>query len=281
MPIVQNVPRKQGKIQQRPTAPVSKRGTRVFPPNFSQASSNVGDVTNPGNPPDLTANALDYNNRVSTTGGATNPTGTQRDTATQGYYPPMVPNGTVGNVPQQESTNVQPHEKGTFFASQKPLNVTKVRQSGGVAPNSDSAFHPVVASINRPRRYPTPSGERTSAESFGSMHTLSGDKHSDVGGSRWSRIKRSASDAPLPVQDNMIPQTARQSVGKGGWIESTSRAPVQNQSHIGGGGFGSQWTPINRPAPWRPVQTERRTQAVALGAPPPFPQKLGCKKGCK
>jgi hypothetical protein len=279
MPLIQNIPRKEGRITPRSTSASWKRGMQIFPQRTIRPA-NVGDVANPGNPGYLSAVGLDYNNQTSKTGGATNPLGTQHNIGTQGYVKPLYTVGSVGVTSQMKNvTEVQPHEKGTFFASQKPLNTTKVRQSGGVSKTSDSAFHPKLPPVNRPRRYPTPAGERTQAESFGSTHTLSAKPEMDIGGSRWSRIKKSASDAPTPY--TTVPQTARQAVGGGGYIQSTSRAPVQNQSHIGGGGFGSKYAPLSRPVPWRVQQTNLYSGGGPLATQAPFPQKLGCKKGCK
>jgi hypothetical protein len=276
VPIVQNIPRKQGTIQQRPTTPVSKRGNTVFPPNYT-TPANVGDVLNPGNPSYLTAVGKDYNNQISSTGGATNPTATQRDTATQGYVPILQQVGQASIVYQKQTPEVQPHEKGTFFAP-RYLNETKSRQSGGVSPTSDSAFHPVQPPANRPQRHPARAGERTSANSFTSKQTLSAKPQNDMTGSRWGVIKRSAAESPVP-SNLTVPQTARQAVGSS-WIQSVSRAPVQNQSHVGGGGFGSKWSPPGRPLPAILNQTPNYAHGGPAASVPTFPQKLGCKKGC-
>jgi hypothetical protein len=274
MPIIQNIARKQGRINPSPGSQTVNQGRRVFPKEL-YTGADVGDVLNPGNPAYLTAVGQNYSNRTSSTGGSKNPVGNFLSTATQPYYPPITVVGQVGQVLQQATPEVMPHEKGSFFPK-KNLNVQPVRQSGGVSPTSDSAFHPAVNVKNRPMRFPAHAGERTSAESFGSTHTLvAGGSNMDVSGSRWSRIKRSAAEAPIPTYP--VPQTAQQAVGQNGWISSRSRKPVIYQQHVGGGGFPSPYIPRSRPQTW----IDQQSGVLPTSRPNTFPVKVGCQKGCK
>jgi hypothetical protein len=279
MPIVQNIPRKQGRIQPSPKSQTVNTGRRVFPAE-NYPGADVGDVVNPGNPNYLTLAGKNFS-VVSSTGGAKSPTSGQLSTASQVLLPPMAVSGQVGVVPQHKLKEVQPHEHGTFFAD-KGLNTTATRQSGGVSPTSDSAFHPVKGMVNRPRRYPTMAGERTSAESFGSMHTLSAKANHDVGGSRWSQIKRGAAEAPVPNFDE--PNNAVAVLGPGNtWIGSRSKKLVNKAIHVGGGGFKSPFSPRNRPAPFvtqHIIHQRFGVQPNEVSAPFPIKQK-GCTKGCK
>lgn len=287
MPIVQNIARKQGTITQRPNKP--KVTNTIFGPR-GQAGANVGDVTNPGNPAYLTLAGVDYNSRLSKSStSAVNPVGNHSDTATQLYYPPLVPNATTDVVTQDKAKDVQPHEKGSFF-SKNPVKRQAQRVSGGVDPNSNTPFHPKTAVITRPVRRPLQPGERKSEPSFLSTQTplrgvanitltkqgASIPVNTRMSAGRWTEdhTKISASDHPVatrstlasPHSGNQVASgtTGNSSTGKG--LVNTS---VVNNQHSGVSGSTVAWIP-----------QARGVQPNEKGNTNPLPQPCRGLKGC-
>lgn len=284
MPIVQNVARKQGKINQAPYK--NNISNKVFGPR-GNAGANVGDVTNPGNPAAYTMAGVDYNNGISHTGGGTNPVGTHSDTATQLNVPALVSNGTTDLVPITDAVDVAPNERGKFFQVQLSKS-NALRVSGGVDPNANTPFHPkMLAKSNRQRRYPSKAGERTNAASFNTSHILGGASGGVPGtmgpqvvratgitsftASRWGHIKRGAAESPVMNNGTLAsPSSSGIAVASGTTgITSTGmrgkRVAVNNQAH-----------PQPNVYPWIP--NKRGVQPNEKGNTNPV--QLGCKRGC-
>lgn len=206
MPIQQNIPRKQGRIFTNPSAKSKK--TVIFGPG-GNAGSNVADATASVLQPTKTLLTRNFN-VVSNTGTiAQNPIGTNLSTATEKYVPQLAAYGTSQQTGQGALPEVGPQEHGNFFSAKPNKDGALTRRSGGVDPNSDTPFHPKTTVVIRPRRYPTPAGERTKAQSFASTHYLTGNANQDltaqrihgtmVAAGRWATVKRSASDSKAPV----------------------------------------------------------------------------------
>jgi hypothetical protein len=244
MPIIQNIARKQGKINPKPTKRVISN--TVFGPR-GQAGANVGDATNPGNPSYLTAVGKDYNNQISSTGGATNPVGSHSDTATQLSYPALISNATVDLVPPNQAKDVMPHEKGNFFSPQT-LKETSMRVSGGVDSNSNTPFHPKTMTVTRQVRKPSPfTARRSYLQSFNTSHTLTGATTGLEASGRWSKTKRSASDALAPAT-LASPHTGGHDLGHGG-VTSTNGAQTKlqvNTNAHAGSPYVVPWVPNRR-----------------------------------
>jgi hypothetical protein len=277
MPIVQNIARKNSRLSPTETATQYRPATNIFGRN-QLPSSNVGDAVPTVFTSKRIPGTVDYNNSVSSTGGNVNPLGKNLAVATMNVTAHTCPVGQVGSVPQSQVPEVGLHEHGTFFATQHGQNVTPQRMSGGVSPDTNTPFHPVKSqqSINRPKRHPTPAGERTNAASFTSTNTLMG--NSTVRGSRWAVIKRGAADTPVmePVTQvvNGIP------LGNNGQRTSTglpmTNPQVNKNAHVGGGGFTGA-APTGRPRVW--INQQSGSQPIEHGNS--FPMNLGCKAGCK
>jgi hypothetical protein len=277
LPIVQNIARKQGTINQAPFK--KKISSAVFGPR-GNAGANVGDVTNPGNPAAYTMAGVDYNSGISTTGGAKNPVGNHSNTATQLDMPALVPNDTTTLVLQHEAVDVQPNERGKFFQPQSSKS-NPMRVSGGVDPNSNTPFHPkMMAKSTRQRRYPNKAGERTKAASFNTQHTLAGASTNAgagstfIGASRWGTVKRGAAEAPIIHGGTLAsPSSGGMAVASGTTgITSTghrgkAKVTVNNNAHPFGQGYPG-WIP-----------NKRGVQPNEKGNTNPI--QLGCKSGCR
>jgi hypothetical protein len=269
MPIIQNTARKQGNINPNPFK--KHVSNRVFG-HRGQTGVNVGGVANPGNPINLSNSGVDYNSRISHTGGNTNPVGSHSDTATIQMLPSLVPNGLTDLVPITQAVDVSPNEKGSFFRH-ITSKTASMRVSGGVDPNANTPFHPkMLAKSTKPKLYPQQAGERTSASSFASGATLVGDKHQDIGG-RWNRIKRGAADSQVMHHGTLSsPTNTGINVGSG-TSGSTSTGSYSNPGVV----VNNNAHPTPNVVPW--VPNKRGVQPNEKGTT--FPVKLGCKQGCK
>jgi hypothetical protein len=236
MGIVQNIPRKQGRVNLHPEQRVVSN--QVFGPRGA-AGANVGDVTNPGNPAYLTQAGKDYNNQISSTGGSTNPVGTHSNTATQLDIPALTTQDVTTVVLQHQAVDVQPHEKGKFFSAQTG-KTNPQRVSGGVDPNSNTAFHPKTASIQRQPRYPNKESARLSVASFGTTGVLGISQQQPQqpanGASRWSKVKRSVSDNAVKHHGTLAGPSSKGHVVGSGTTGVTStkgrgRVVVNNNAH--------------------------------------------------
>ena len=237
MPITQNIPRKQGRMQQHTTSPVVHSqifgvvGNNNTPPNRT--------VDNPTDPL-LYRDTGDAYNTLNTT-SSKHPMGKSLNTATQRTIVPLGNIGATGlarpiGTASAKFTEVAPHEHGNFFAP-KPIKKADIRTSGGVSKQSDTPFHPVKGFTPpyRPRRHPARAGERTNAPSFDSTAHLTGNPNQDTtvsavvstGGktSKWGGVKVSAADNIHPAS---------------GFTGSHPRGVVVNVSnasgHVGNGG---------------------------------------------
>lgn len=260
MGIIQNIPRKNGRINNYPPgAP----GSRVF--------GNVGApgdlVTTTDAIPDATV-ASSARSVVSSTGGyAANPVGGMQNTATQRYVKQLSSVGQVSLRPQYDVPEVGLHEHGSFFSPQIQKTKT-VRQQGGVAPDTNTPFHPSKTPVTRPRRYPATAGERTNADSFSSDQTLMGKPENDLTGSRWAVIKRDAAHAPASDgtdQPSGIPVGSGTTGTASTATLATANTPVSSNAHQGSPNV----------APWIPQI--RRGQPNERGNT--FPIKQPCQRG--
>lgn len=261
MAIVQNIPRKQGRINNYPHGNATAR-------IFGNTGQPGGDVALTDAIPDSTVSS-GARSVISSTGAfSDNPVGNMQNTATQRYVRQRSLVGQVQQVPQYEVTEVAPHEHGSFFSPQIQKQAT-VRRQGGVTPDSNTPFHPSKTPITRPRRYPATAGERTNEESFLSSNTLSAKSNHDVAGSRWAVVKRGVlGDTSIPDgtdQPSGIP------VGSGNsGTASTATAATANTSVVDNAHAGSPDV-----APWIPQL--RRGQPNERGNT--FPLKQPCSKG--
>lgn len=283
MPIAQNIPRKQGLIFSHPKK--SSVNTRVF--GFrGNAGANVGDVVNPGNPKMYSDAGVDYNSGISHTGGAKNPVGNHSNTATQLDVPQLSTVGQTTVMPQAQVPEVQPHEKGTFFSpvtSSRKANPQ--RQSGGVDANADTPFHPAQpVKPDRQKRYPAKAGERTTAASFGTQHTLAGGTGNSqgitahgggtiIGQSRWGTLKRGAAESPVLHHGTLAGPSTRGIPVASGTTGTTSTGSSKNP-HVrvasnahSGSPFVVAWVP-----------NKRGEQPNEKGVT--FPLRQSCKNGC-
>jgi hypothetical protein len=216
MGIVQNIPRKQGRLQVRPD--FDQKKPAIFGPG-NKPGDTVGHITNPSDP----LVYLQSNDSYATlrTQSNKNPVGTMINTATQRTIAPMAPVGT-GNLVRpigagsEDFAEVAPHEHGSFF-SPKVAKTAPVRTSGGVNKATDTPFHPVKGVQSyRPRRSPAKAGERTLQESFDSTKHLTGNPLQDAtvsavissGGStsKWGGVKVSAADNIHPASGVTLSQ---------------------------------------------------------------------------
>lgn len=267
MGLVQNIPRKQGRIF---TGPIASLPIAVFGPK-GQPGSDVGSTVNESDPTVYKA-AGDSYNQVSSTGGNKNPVGNSHNTATQRYIPQLSTMGQTQAVPQNDVPEVAPHEKGSFFSKQFQ-KVAATRVSGGVDKQSNTPFHPKKTPTTRPRRYPTPSGDRTQAESFSSSHTLMSKANHDLDGSRWSIIKHGAADGFVSSTDSGA-QPVGQNVGSG-LTGTASTANIENSADAVAGNAHSGSPDVIK---W--VPNPRGSQPSERGTT--FPVKQNCvQKGCR
>jgi len=132
----------------------------------------------------------------SMTASAIPPMETYRDTATQ-TIPPAAQPGSLFPTQKRHHVNIpvtNPNEHGRFFG-QRQTHLQK--RTGGVScdPNRDTLQHPNPKHWKAPKKHQgyAIAGERTSAASFGSEITLTGNAANGttlVG--RWSQVKRGA-----------------------------------------------------------------------------------------
>ena len=208
MPIVQNIPRKQGRLQVRTDFQHTKPA--IFGPG-NKPGDDVGLITNPSDP-DMYQRSGDSYTTLRTR-SSKNPVGNMINTATQRTISPFGQAADKLVTPigpgSERFTEVGTHEHGSFF-SPKIAKTNPVRTSGGVNKTNDTPFHPVKGVQSyRPRRYPAKAGERTQAESWDSNKHLTGNALQDAavssiissGGStsKWGGVKVSAADNNHPV----------------------------------------------------------------------------------
>lgn len=262
MGIVQNIPRKQGRIIHEPDTSVAV--TRVFGPTGKRGD--LVDAASNGIPDHTVSSGV--RSVVSSTGnGYINPVGGMQNTATQRYVGQLSQEGQAHAEPQNSISEVGPHEHGTFFSSQIQ-KLKAQRTQGGVNKDSNTPFHPKTATIIRQRRYPAKAGERTQADSFRSHNSLAGKANHDVPGSRWAVIKYGVVHTPV---DDGTDQPSGILVGSGTTGTASTGSlldkPVVNNAHQGSPNV----------VPWIPNK-RNANQPNSKGNT--FVTKQPCKQGC-
>lgn len=184
--IVQNIPRKQGKIQPHPWSNEITASIFPYAGVVTQAFHQPGTVGDRSSLPQ-------FSMRVDSS-----PNGTQRNTATIQYQVALGIYG-QGNVTDVNAVpEVQPHEKGNFWPIPHPVynkRTAVVRPQGDVNKMADTAKNPKPRFVARQTARPSHDGKSIISEnapSFVSYNTLRGGSGQSDYMARWNTVKRGA-----------------------------------------------------------------------------------------